>query len=59
VIHGQLDYRLDVSEGFQLFDTLQLLKVPSQDALLPRRRPLGAEAAELAALVQDGERLGG
>ena len=30
-----------------------------QDALLPRRRPLGAEAAELAALVQDGERLGG
>ena len=30
-----------------------------QDALLPRRGPLGAEAAELAALVQDGERLGG
>ena len=26
VIHGQLDYRLDVSEGFQLFDTLQLLQ---------------------------------
>ena len=30
-----------------------------QDALLPRRRPLGAEAAELAALVEDSERLGG
>jgi dipeptidyl aminopeptidase/acylaminoacyl peptidase len=30
VVHGQLDYRLDVSEGFQLFDTLQLLKVPSK-----------------------------
>ena len=59
VIHGQLDYRLDVSEGFQLFDTLQLLKRAQQDALLSRRRPLGAEAAELAALVQDGERLGG
>jgi dipeptidyl aminopeptidase/acylaminoacyl peptidase len=29
VIHGQLDYRLDVSEGFQLFDTLQRLKVPT------------------------------
>jgi dipeptidyl aminopeptidase/acylaminoacyl peptidase len=29
VIHGQLDYRLDVSEGFQLFTTLQRLKVPS------------------------------
>jgi len=30
VIHGQLDYRLDVSEGFQLFTTLQRLKVPSR-----------------------------
>jgi dipeptidyl aminopeptidase/acylaminoacyl peptidase len=30
VIHGQLDYRLDVSEGFQLFTTLQRLKVPSK-----------------------------
>ena len=30
-----------------------------QDALLPRRRPLGAEAAELATLVEDGQRLGG
>ena len=30
-----------------------------EDALLPRRRPLGAEAAELAALVEDGQRLGG
>jgi dipeptidyl aminopeptidase/acylaminoacyl peptidase len=30
VIHSQLDYRLDVSEGFQLFDTLQLLHVPSK-----------------------------
>ncbi len=29
-----------------------------QDALLPRRRPLGAEAAELAALVQNSQRLG-
>ena len=31
---------------------------PVEDAVLPRRRPLGAEAAEFAALVQDGERLG-
>jgi len=30
VIHGQLDYRLDVSEGFQLFTTLQRLGVPSK-----------------------------
>src|SRR5271156_4375472 len=29
-----------------------------QDALLPRRRPLGAETTELPALVQDRERLG-
>jgi dipeptidyl aminopeptidase/acylaminoacyl peptidase len=35
VIHGQLDYRLDVSEGFQLFDTLQLLHVPSQMLYFP------------------------
>jgi dipeptidyl aminopeptidase/acylaminoacyl peptidase len=28
---------------------------PFRDALFPRRRPLGIEAAELAALVQDGE----
>lgn len=35
VIHNQLDYRLDVSEGFQLFDTLQLLKVPSKMLYFP------------------------
>ena len=35
VIHGQIDYRLDVSEGFQLFDTLQLLKVPSKMLYFP------------------------
>ena len=59
VVHGQLDYRLDVSEGFQLFTTLQRLKDSVEDAVLPRRRPLGAEAAEQPALVQDGEWLGG
>jgi dipeptidyl aminopeptidase/acylaminoacyl peptidase len=35
VIHNQLDYRLDVSEGFQLFTTLQLLKVPSKMLYFP------------------------
>jgi dipeptidyl aminopeptidase/acylaminoacyl peptidase len=35
VIHSQLDYRLDVSEGFQLFDTLQLLKVSSKMLYFP------------------------
>ncbi|MFL6542051.1 MAG: prolyl oligopeptidase family serine peptidase, partial [Chthoniobacterales bacterium] len=28
VVHGQLDYRLDVSQGLDLFTTLQRLKVP-------------------------------
>ena len=35
VIHGQNDYRLDVSEGFQLFTTLQRLKVPSKMLYFP------------------------
>ncbi len=35
VIHGQLDYRLDVSEGFQLFDTLQRMGVPSKMLYFP------------------------
>jgi dipeptidyl aminopeptidase/acylaminoacyl peptidase len=35
VVHGQLDYRLDVSEGYQLFDTLQLLGVPSKMLYFP------------------------
>ena len=35
VIHGQRDYRLDVSEGFQLFTTLQRLKVPSRMLYFP------------------------
>ena len=35
VVHGQLDYRLDVSEGFQLFDTLQMLGVPSKMLYFP------------------------
>ncbi len=35
VIHSQLDFRLDVSEGYQLFDTLQRLKVPSKMLYFP------------------------
>ncbi|HKM48152.1 MAG TPA: S9 family peptidase, partial [Terriglobales bacterium] len=35
VVHGQLDYRLDVSEGFQLFTTLQRLGVPSKMLYFP------------------------
>jgi dipeptidyl aminopeptidase/acylaminoacyl peptidase len=35
VVHGQLDYRLDVSEGFQLFTTLQRLNIPSKMLYFP------------------------
>jgi dipeptidyl aminopeptidase/acylaminoacyl peptidase len=35
VIHGQRDYRLDVSEGFQLFTTLQMLGIPSKMLYFP------------------------
>ena len=35
VVHSQRDYRLDVSEGFQLFTALQLLGVPSKMLYFP------------------------
>ena len=35
VIHSQLDYRLDVSEGYQLFTALQRMKVPSKMLYFP------------------------
>ncbi|HUO32792.1 MAG TPA: prolyl oligopeptidase family serine peptidase [Bryobacteraceae bacterium] len=35
VIHGQKDYRLDVSQGFELFTTLQMLGVPSEMLYFP------------------------
>ncbi len=35
VVHGQRDYRLDVSQGFDLFTTLRRLKVPSKMLYFP------------------------
>jgi dipeptidyl aminopeptidase/acylaminoacyl peptidase len=35
VVHGQLDYRLDVSEGFQMFTTVQRLGIPSKMLYFP------------------------
>jgi dipeptidyl aminopeptidase/acylaminoacyl peptidase len=35
VVHSQLDYRLDISEGFQLFTYLQRLKIPSKMLYFP------------------------
>ncbi len=35
VIHGQEDFRLDVSQGFQLFTALQMMHVPSEMLYFP------------------------
>ena len=35
IIHGQLDYRLDVSQGFALFTTLQRIGIPSEMLYFP------------------------
>ena len=35
VIHGQKDYRLDVSQGFDLFTTLQMEGIPSEMLYFP------------------------
>ncbi|MBA2432686.1 MAG: S9 family peptidase [Chthoniobacterales bacterium] len=35
VVHGQLDYRVDVSEGFQLFTALQRQNIPSKFLYFP------------------------
>jgi dipeptidyl aminopeptidase/acylaminoacyl peptidase len=35
IIHGQKDYRLDLSEGLQLFDALQIRGVPSKMLYFP------------------------
>jgi dipeptidyl aminopeptidase/acylaminoacyl peptidase len=35
VIHGELDYRVPVADGFQLFTALQLMKVPSKFLYFP------------------------
>ncbi len=35
VVHGELDYRVPVSQGFELFTALQLMKVPSKFMYFP------------------------
>jgi dipeptidyl aminopeptidase/acylaminoacyl peptidase len=35
VIHGQQDFRLDVSQGYQLFTALQMMHVPSEMLYFP------------------------
>jgi len=48
VIHSQLDYRLDVSEGLQMFTALQRMHVPSEMLYFPDEghwvlKPLNSE----------------
>ena len=59
VVHGQNDYRLDVSEGFQLFTTLQRLKIPSKFLYFPDEGHWVLKPQNFAVMVQNGERLGG
>ena len=35
IIHGQKDYRVDISEGFQMFTALQRMRVPSKFLYFP------------------------
>jgi len=35
VVHGELDYRVPVTQGFELFTALQLMKVPSRFLYFP------------------------
>jgi len=35
VTHGQLDYRVDISQGFQMYTALQKMKVPSKMLYFP------------------------
>ena len=58
VVTGELDFRMPYTQGLQLFTALQMQKVPSKLLVFPGRRPLGVEAAEQPALVQDVSRLG-
>ena len=58
VIHGQRDYRLDVSEGFQLFTTLQMQGVPSKMLYFPDEGHWVLKPQNSPALVQNRQRLG-
>src|SRR5437867_7983177 len=44
--------------GIRPFHYSANIKSPVEDAVFPRRRPLGAQAAKLTAVVQNGGRLG-
>ena len=57
VIHGALDYRVVDTQGMSTFTALQRRGIPSKLLLLPRREPLGPEAAEQHPLARHGARM--
>ena len=59
VIHGQRDYKIDVSQAFQLFTTLPNARCAFQDAVFLRRSPISEQTTEFSTLVQNRQRLGG
>ena len=59
VIHGGHDYRVVETQGMATFTALQRKGIPSRVPLLPRREPLGAQAAEPHAVARRGARLAG
>ncbi len=48
VFHGELDYRVPVDQGLQLFSALQMQKVPSKLVLFPDEGALGSSSPRTA-----------
>ncbi len=59
VVHGQLDYRVDLSEGLQAFTALKLRHVPAKFLYFPDEGHWVLRSAEPAALVGHRARLDG
>jgi len=59
VIHGQRDYKVDVSQAFQLITTLQMLGVPSKMLYFSDEAQYPKQTTEFSTLVQNRQRLGG
>ena len=57
IITNELDYRVPVDQGLQMFTALRAARRPVGDAGVPRRRALGAEGAEQPLLARAGLRL--
>ena len=53
IVAGERDYRVPYTQSLEFFSALQRQGVPSKARRLPRRRPLGVEAAKRGLLVQN------